>query len=91
MTLAQRTARYARWVKILDGMRLLPEVELHLTDGEAELLITSLADCRDDLSSIGLSESHVPVSDGKTEVMVYVYATDKELEAGVADRTSDEP
>ncbi len=33
------------------------------------------------LAQVGMSESHPPVSDGGSEVVVYVYTTESELEA----------
>jgi hypothetical protein len=78
-------------MRILDGARALNAVELHLTDAEAERLIESVADCRKDIAEIGMSESHWRVSDGTTEAMIFVYATQEELEAEVADRMSDAP
>jgi hypothetical protein len=45
-------------VKILQGAREFAEVELHLTDAEAERLVDVVADCRHDLAEVGLAESH---------------------------------
>jgi hypothetical protein len=75
-------------VKILDDTRPLRAVELHRTEGEAQQLVAAVAECRDDLAN-GIPVGHAPVGDGAHDVDVYVYATEAELEAEVADRTSD--
>ena len=80
------SGRYARGMKILAGTHTLRDVELHLTDSEARRLIDAIADRRHDLAEVGMSESHVPLRDGETEVMFFVYAAKDELEAEVIDR-----
>lgn len=77
-------------MRILESSRSLREVELHLTNDEAGGLIDALLDCRDDLSNVGLPESHAPVSDGQTELTVFIYAAPDELEAQVEHRMSDQ-
>jgi hypothetical protein len=72
-------------VKILDETRPLRVVELHLTQGEAQQVVAAVAECRDDLAN-GIPVGHAPVGDGEHDVSIYVYATEEELEAEVADR-----
>jgi hypothetical protein len=76
-------------MRILDGTRSLDEVELHLTDAEARQVIAVLTDCLDDLSSVGMSESHDGVTAGEREAMLYVYSSAEELEGEVAERMSE--
>ena len=38
---------------------------------------------------MGIPIGHAPIGDGEHDVNVYVYATEAELEAEVADRMSD--
>jgi hypothetical protein len=73
-------------VRVLNGLRSLNDLEFHLTDGEAERLVAALLECRDDLAKVGMSESHAPVSGGESEVTVYVYVSEEELEAEVSER-----
>lgn len=75
-------------MKILDDTRPLRAVELHLTEGEAQQLVAAVAECHDDLA-MGIPIGHAPIGDGEHDVNVYVYATEAELEAEVADRMSD--
>jgi hypothetical protein len=75
-------------VRVVRGQRSLNDLELHLTDAEAEGLVAALVECRDDLANVGMSESHAPVS-GAKEVWVYVYVSAEELETEVADRMAD--
>jgi hypothetical protein len=73
-------------MKILSGTRPLQDIEVHLTDFEARELLEAIADCRHDLAEVGMSESHVPLSDRKSELMFFVYRAADELEAAVAER-----
>jgi hypothetical protein len=75
-----------------DESRPLTYVQLHLTDDEARRAIEFLADCRHDLAEVGLSSSHVSLGSGAAdapEVTLYVYATEDELEAEVAERINE--
>ena len=75
-------------MRILDGARALGDVELHLTDTEADRLIDEVAALRHDLAHVGMSESHgrLTSDDRDAEVTVYVYKTAAELAAEVTDR-----
>jgi hypothetical protein len=75
-------------MKILDDTCALRKVELRLTEGEAQQLVAVVAECRNDLAN-GIPVGHAPVGDGEHDIDVYVYAIEAELEAEVADRTSD--
>jgi hypothetical protein len=77
-------------MRVLNGVRSLNDLELHLTDGEAEGLVAALVECRDDLAKVGMSESHAPVAGGESDVTVYVYASEEELEAEVSERMRDD-
>jgi hypothetical protein len=71
-------------------VRSLNDLELHLTDGEAKRLVAALVECRDDLTKVGMSESHAPVSGGESEVTVYVYVSKEDLGAEVSERMRDD-
>jgi len=78
-------------MKILDGSRVLNDVEIHLTDTEAARLIDELASLRADIGEpMRMNVSHGwIISDAQiAEVRVFVHATTDELEVEVLDRTS---
>ena len=75
-------------MRILDANRSLRDIEVHLTEDEARKVIAELADLLNDLTS-GFSEGHSRVTTGETEIALFVYTADEELEAEVADRMSD--
>ena len=77
-------------VRIVDDSRSLEHVELHLTDEEAARLLGEVADIRHDLAEVGLPVSHSFINDGQTEVTVFVYATNEELESEVETRLADD-
>jgi hypothetical protein len=77
-------------MKIIDGSRQLANIELHITDSEAEKLVDLVVDCRHDIAENGMSESHWHLADDRTELTVYVYATSEELESEVASRLAEE-
>lgn len=77
-------------MRILQGSRELDEIELHLTDAEAERLVDLVSDCRHDLAEVGLSQSHWHLIDGSREVTVFLYAKNDELESEVEARLGEE-
>jgi hypothetical protein len=54
-------------MRILQGADTFDEIELHLTDVEAQQVIAGLTDCLDDLATVGLSQSHTPITDERRE------------------------